>query len=466
MKATGQVPVVSATDLITPPRPLSVPQNLPTYTPTPVQIPSSLFALQDAVSTSRNDLTNAIAAEPAAAAKARADADAALGIPDLQKKVSEYQALDDTYAAQLSGIASDELKQNVAGDLATNYAPLSSAIGSRNTRQNIQKQQNVNILRATNAAASAAATGRLAIAEQWKQYAVEEATAQARANVEAKRLLYEDNKEMFTAAEQKEYDALIKSEERKYQEMRADKTQRMNLVTTLGSFGVAPEITTKVLEATSMEEALEIAAPYLRDPMDSLQQQRLQLEMAKLKQDMYYSRLKSEAEINPSNITTNTEARDIASVFTNNKISQGTKTLVGTILGVTNAIETLANANADGKFKGISPANAVLPEWLPYRQALKSESAIETTGYLEGINLKIQQWASGAALTEAQTKQVARMTPTKNDTDKNVRIKLNNLHDFMQQQIRGALQTEGIDYAPEKIDLFNKEKTLDELFNE
>lgn len=291
MKATGQVPVVSATDLITPPRPLSVPQNLPTYTPTPVQIPSSLFALQDAVSTSRNNLTNAIAAEPAATAKARADADAALGIPDLQKKVSEYQALDDTYAAQLSGIASDELKQNITGDLATNYAPLNSAIGSRNTRQNIQKQQNVNILRATNAAASAAATGRLAIAEQWKQYAVEEATAQARANVEAKRLLYEDNKEMFTDAERKEYDALIKAEERKYEEMRADKTQRMNLVTTLGSFGVAADVTNKVLEATSMEEALKVAAPYMQSPESKMQIEKMYLDMALTKEQIATSRV-------------------------------------------------------------------------------------------------------------------------------------------------------------------------------
>lgn len=279
MKATGQVPVVSATDLITPPRPLSVPQNLPTYTPTPVQIPSSLFALQDAVSTSRNNLTNAIAAEPAATAKARADADAALGIPDLQKKVSEYQALDDTYAAQLSNIASDELKQNITGDLATNYAPLNSAIGSRNTRQNIQKQQNVNILRATNAAASAAATGRLAIAEQWKQYAVEEATAQARANVEAKRLLYEDNKEMFTDAERKEYDALIKAEERKYEEKKAALEQTLSFATVAAQNGAPSDVIARAT-ALSPEDALDLLTPYLSNPNADIERDLLRAQVA------------------------------------------------------------------------------------------------------------------------------------------------------------------------------------------
>lgn len=290
IRATGQVPVVSATDLINPPKPISIPQNLPTYTPTPVQIPSSLFALQDSVADSRRDLTSAITAEPSTAVQARIAADAQLGIPDLQKKVSDYQALDDTYAARLSNVASNELKQNIAGDLATNYAPLNSAISSRNTRQNIQEQQNINILRATNAAASAAATGRLALAEEWKRYAVEEATAQAKANVEAKRLIYEDNKQLFTAAEQRDYEARIKKEEREYEQMREDKTQRMNLVTTLGSFGVSQEITNRIMDADDISQALKIAAPYMQSPESKVQIEKMYLDMQLTKEQIATAR--------------------------------------------------------------------------------------------------------------------------------------------------------------------------------
>lgn len=294
IRATGQVPVVSATDLINPQKPLSIPQNLPTYTPTPVQVPSSLFALRDSVADSRRDLTSAITAEPSASAQARIAADAQLGIPDLQKKVSDYQALDDTYAARLSSIASNELKQNVAGDLATNYSPLNSAISSRNTRQNIQEQQNVNILRATNAAASAAATGRLALAEEWKRYAVEEATAQARANVEAKRLIYEDNKQLFTATEQRDYEARIKKEEREYEQMREDKTQRMNLVTTLGSFGVAADVTNRIMDADDISQALKIAAPYMQSPESKVQIEKMYLDMQLTKEQIATARKQRE----------------------------------------------------------------------------------------------------------------------------------------------------------------------------
>lgn len=152
----------------------------------------------------------------------------------------------------------------------------------------------------------------------------------------------------------------------------------------------------------------------------------------------------------------------ITNIISNSKIGQGTKTVLANILGVINASEDLAKANQLKGFKGVSPLNSLLNmkipftdiSIVPFRQALKSKEAIQSEGYINAINLKVQQWASGAALTKQQTEQVERFTPKMTDTDNAVRTKLNNLTNFMYTQAKSALQSEGIKYTPEQVNLF------------
>lgn len=278
-----------------------------------------------------------------------------------------------------------------------------------------------------------------------------------------KQQIYTFNKDALERIDKKRADALNVAIEQEKQAIADKKTEEkgiQDIKLTMASYGAD---VSKLDGAKTIDEALEMAGTSLQDPMLNINIETAKTNLAKIKQDMYYSKLKSEAELHPSSVITEGVTGDISSLLATNKIGQTTKTQIGTILGVLNAAEEMATASEGGNFPGISPANVIV-DFIPFRNALRQEKGTENIGYINGINLKIQQWASGAALTEQQTKQVENMTPNKNDTDKNVAIKLNNLSNFMQLQIKGTLQSEGIQYTPEKIDLFNKKQTLEDIF--
>ncbi|MFA6078117.1 MAG: hypothetical protein WC724_03845, partial [Candidatus Paceibacterota bacterium] len=257
-----------------------------------------------------------------------------------------------------------------------------------------------------------------------------------------------------------ERNRILQEQQRQLDDKKEEEKGIQNIKMTIASYGGD---VSRLNNAKTIDEAIEMAGTSLQDPRLNIDIETAKTNLAKMKQDMYYSKLKSEAELHPSSVITEGITGDISSLLATNKIGQTTKTQIGTILGVLNAAEEMATASEGGNFPGISPAN-VFVDFIPFRNALRQQKGTENIGYINGINLKIQQWASGAALTEQQTKQVENMTPNKNDTDKNVAIKLNNLSNFMQLQIKGTLQSEGIQYTPEKIDLFNKKQTLEDIF--
>lgn len=151
----------------------------------------------------------------------------------------------------------------------------------------------------------------------------------------------------------------------------------------------------------------------------------------------------------------------LTALLGNKKIAAGTRTQIANQLGVIKAVKSLAEARQTSGFKGISPLNTILNfkvpiigAGIPFREAAKSKEAVENAGYIEAINLKVQQWASGASLTQAQTEQVSRFTPKVNDTDSAIRTKLNNLYNFMNEQASSQLQSEGKTFIPVKTNLF------------
>ncbi len=331
--------------------------------------------------------------------------------------------------------------------------------------QNVQRTDAIEALKLS--AIAEGMQGNVALATQHATNAINAKYAQIESDIENTKTQIYDNYDSFTPAEKKRADtALLRldAQDAFVKNKKADEALNYTTVQTAIKYGLTDQaVMQKIASASSPLEAMQIAAPYLQD-------EKAQLEIKKLKQDMYYSRLKSEAELKPTSSETQGTVKDVSGLFASNKVGQTTKTLVGTILGVLNAAEDMANNSDGGKFGGISPFNTVLDVkvpfteiGIPFRQALRSKVGVENTGYINGINLKIQQWASGAALTKQQTEQVAQMTPNKNDTDANVRIKLNNLSNFMQQQIKGSLQAEGIGYEPVKVDLFAP-KTLEGIF--
>lgn len=312
VRATGQspapnnsTPTIPASLLVNPSQPLDVPQyNEPVSVP--FQPSFVTQQLQQQSNQSRAELgriVDQLGQQPVRQQQIEQQA----GLPDIQKRISELSAIDAQYGADLSNINSRELQQNVRGDLATNYAPLRSAISSRDTRVNIQQQQDINIKRATNAAALAAANGQLALAQDYVSRALDYEFKPLEAKLEYQKLLYQENKELFTTAEQRDYEAHIKKEEREYEQMREDKTQRMNLVTTLGSFGVSQEITNRIMDADDISQALKIAAPYMQSPESKVQIEKMYLDMQLTKEQIATARAQREQMGKP----TAAEAKEI-----------------------------------------------------------------------------------------------------------------------------------------------------------
>lgn len=136
----------------------------------------------------------------------------------------------------------------------------------------------------------------------------------------------------------------------------------------------------------------------------------------------------------------------LASVIKSTGIKDNTN--LQNILGVVAATQAFAEKNPSGDFAGLGIVR-------PGKLTIGPKGTANQSG-IEAVNLKVQQWASGAALTEEQTKQVAKITPRVGDTDKIVKQKTNALADFMQNQARGLLASQGINYTPSPIDYFNE----------
>lgn len=137
------------------------------------------------------------------------------------------------------------------------------------------------------------------------------------------------------------------------------------------------------------------------------------------------------------------------------KPSETTNAAINVIAG----LEQLVKDAPKGEFTGLSPF-VRLPDIASGKEALTNRSNIEA------INLKVQQWASGAALTDAQTAQVEKITPKRSDTDSQVRAKTNALANYMVSQVRGQLAGQGVDFAMDNVDMFTKtpEQELAELY--
>jgi len=158
----------------------------------------------------------------------------------------------------------------------------------------------------------------------------------------------------------------------------------------------------------------------------------------------------------------------ITEIMKASTIAAGTKTSVANALGVVTALKSLADAHPDGNFPGVNPINTFLDikipftdtNLIPFRDTLKRDASVQTGGYINAINLKVQQWASGASLTKQQTEQVAKMTPAKDDSDRIFRTKINNLTNFMLEQVGSTVQSEGISFTPEKVNLFETGELL------
>jgi len=282
----------------------------------------------------------------------------------------------------------------------------------------------------------------------------------------------------LTGREKARLDGIQKQEDRAYAEgQNLLKTQEdfANMALKNNQGGLAGKLMSLNPQSATYKQDFSKLVSGISDPMMKLDIDRKTLENAALRAANSVGNAGD--SLNGTNVGDTVDS--LIKVFSSNKIGASTKTLLGTITGVQGALEQVAKDNSSGKFKGISPLNAILDLKVPFtnakvlnlpfgaRDALTSKEGIQSRGYINGINLKIQQWASGAALTKQQTEQVEEMTPKTKDTDRVVREKMNTLYEFMNQQIKSSLLSEGVQInLPDKVDLWKQKDSLDSIFKE
>ena len=149
-------------------------------------------------------------------------------------------------------------------------------------------------------------------------------------------------------------------------------------------------------------------------------------------------------------------------------IPASVRTSVGTVFDVATQLESLALANPEGKFAGLG-AGGGISGWAatPFVAMLASDDYKEerssNRSSVEAINLKVQQWASGAALTEEQTKQVAKITPKAGDTDGEIRRKTNALYNTMLDITESQLVTAGYNIRFPSVDMFELGDLIEQM---
>lgn len=281
--------------------------------------------------------------------------------------------------------------------------------------------------------------------------------------IEALKFDYEENKEQFTKVEQRQFEQVTRDRERALDQKERELKGVNDIALQYMKEGGNQATFQQILKSKTQAEALALAGNML-----GLRDRRMQdLQMANL-QSQINERSNKGMAIDVSSIISNpnipSEQKNgavLTSILGNTKIGQGTRTQIANVLGVVNATQELAGTRQTTGFKGINPFNAIadikIPFTnigLPFRQSVMGTEAAENRQYLEAINLKVQQWASGASLTEKQTDQVEKLTPRPTDTDNKLRTKMNGLVNFMLTQAQSQLQSEGIGYIPEKVNLF------------
>lgn len=280
------------------------------------------------------------------------------------------------------------------------------------------------------------------------------------AELKSLELTYNENKSAFDKNEQRQFETQ-QAERTRLLTKEATELKAVNdLAINALQNGAPVDVVRKMQQATTQDEAISYGGNYIgkldRDTQ-LLQQQSIRADISKKAAD---AKAASDAQKNIEQVQTLLGNADpvsskaaLATLLSNPAITAGTKGRITPAISVLNAVDELANSNIEGKFTGIGVGGQI-KEGIKGLFNMKDKEAINNEQAIEAINLKVQQWASGAALTEAQTKQVAKFTPTKGDSDAQVKAKSNGLYNFMLNQAEADLLTEGINVQFPAVNLF------------
>lgn len=403
-----------------------------------------------------------------------------------QKIVKTAQGKLATINAQLGALNAAATAESLKEE--NRFAPMFKIRGEQ---ANIQRQAAIQVLplQAQALAAQAevqSAQGDVELAQNSMKMASDRLTTLFNMQVKDNEATYNYNKdlrdkvyEFATNKEKAQLAKLQKEDDRNFELMKDNINNAQELSKTAlasGQADLAARITQLDPKSKTYREDLAMLQGEIKPKVDVQGERIKALQIKKLEQEINQSggSVNSNVDVNkidstaPANVK-NTNA--ITAIIRGNpKIGQGTKTSLSNLLGVVASAEDMALSHPEGTFTGISPFRSLLDikvpftdtNIIPFREAGKRTATIQSEEYINGINLRTQIWASGAALTKEQTRQVEGMVPKVTDTDRQVKVKLNELTNFMLSQAKSVLQSEGIDFQPEKVNLF---ETADLLKN-
>lgn len=224
-----------------------------------------------------------------------------------------------------------------------------------------------------------------------------------------------------------------------------DEKTIQNLSITASGNGAPPSVLDKLTKAKTFAEAIAIGGAYMSDPLDrsikSAQLRKLQLE------NVANDPEKQQAIIN--SVVNEKDPTKLISNFFKVNPKMKTNPAINDAAAVVSSANELAKTLGGGKIKGYGFfGGGFLPE------AFASQDSISNRSKIKALNLKVQQWASGASLTKQQTKYVMGMIPERNDTDATFRNKVNNLSNYMLSDIKGRATTQGSQFEYVPVDLF------------
>lgn len=228
--------------------------------------------------------------------------------------------------------------------------------------------------------------------------------------------------------------------------------------------GATPAVLSAIMSSENRGDVANVGGTFIQSPMEKLQMAQIRssietnnLQQQKLRQEIQET---EDAGKNAELVQTLISNADpvstkdaLSSLLGSKAISPATKTRISPALAVLNAVDELANSNIEGKFTGVGLFGR-MKEGVKGLFNMKAPEAINNAQNIEAINLKVQQWASGASLTEQQTEQVNKLTPKLNDSDKTVKQKMNGLYNFMLNQTESDLMTDGVNVQFPSINLF------------
>ena len=321
--------------------------------------------------------------------------------------------------------------------------------------------------------------GNLQLARTLAEDSITEKYKQVETDLRKKINDIKNNYDSFTAVEKKQADALLtryNAEDAFVKEKKDNEKALQTIGSTAAANGAPLSLVQQAMATGDTVKANAMLAKYAKNPTeqrrDALELRKLEAEVSKIEAEteQKISEGKPVTVVNdPTKTTSENNLATLRGIFKSSKVSAGNKTSIGNGLALAQAAQDLADANVDGAFTGLSPFRAVTDirvpftdiNLIPFRKAGKRSETIKNESLISALDLQTQFWASGAALSEEQTKLVQKMIPVPTDTDRQIRTKVNQLMNYMLSQTASRLVTDGIDYKPEKVNMFEMMELLE-----